>query len=40
MSYLLSVPLTPLNPYTLKGVSLTAATDQRMWGIDALNEPQ
>lgn len=28
-----------LNPYTLKGVSLTAATDQRMWGIDALNEP-
>lgn len=27
-----------LNPYALKGVSLTFATDQRMWGIDALNE--
>lgn len=27
-----------LNPYSLKGVSLTVASDQRMWGIDALNE--
>ncbi len=27
-----------LNPYTVKGVSLTFASDQRMWGIDALNE--
>lgn len=27
-----------LNPYTVKGVNLTIASDQRMWGIDALNE--
>lgn len=27
-----------LNPYALKGVSLSLATDQRMWGIDMLNE--
>lgn len=27
-----------LNPYALKGVSLSVAADQRMWGIDALNE--
>lgn len=27
-----------LNPYTVKGVNLTIASDQRMWGMDALNE--
>lgn len=27
-----------LNPYSLKGVNLSIASDQRMWGIDALNE--
>lgn len=27
-----------LNPYAMKGVSLTLASDQRMWGIDVLNE--